>query len=61
MNDNYTTNSIGFHFEIGKEYKALQGKAGDKSGDNPTKEMGKNAERQIRHPGVTPTGCLRER
>jgi hypothetical protein len=26
MKDNYTTNSIGIHFEIGKEYKALQGK-----------------------------------
>jgi hypothetical protein len=60
MKDNYTTNSIGIHFEIGKEYIALQGKQGI-SRVHPGARDGKNAERQIRHPGVTPKGCIRER
>jgi hypothetical protein len=38
---NYTTNAIGFHFEIGKEYIALQGNEGISRVDPDTRRWEK--------------------
>ena len=38
---NYTTNAIGFHFEIGKEYIALQGNEGISRADPDTRRWEK--------------------
>ena len=57
---NYTTNAIGFHFEIGKEYIALQGNEGISRVDPDTRRWEKCRTTNMTSRSYSKGGCLRE-